>query len=641
MTKTFFMIIVLGIMISLPGQNNNIKDSLIESLENASDTSKYAIYREIYFELYEINADSAKGYVDEAIKLAKEENNTSEYAFFVYAKATLYKTEGGELDTAIDLYLEAYNLALQLKDSTLAIKCLNNRGATYLDQGNFELAGKDFFKALRWAEKFNLINEESKVFTNIGYLFLKQSDWEKSILYFNKSIEKKKQLKDLKGMALVYNNIGISYYYLNVLDSVLVSFHRSLDIYIQLNDRKGQARPLFNIGEIYAIKGDYATALEYYKKSLAIEKEFDYKFGYANSLVYIGEIYKELGNYEEAIHYQRQGITILKNIKANYELKDAYNVLHQTFLQMNRYDSALVYYKKMTELQDSIFTLDKAQQIAELEAVYQTKKKENEILLLEQQQEKEKYFRIILLSAIVGLLIFLGFLIFYLKLQAKTSVERTLASEQKKQFKAVLEAQENERKRLAEELHDNVGPLLSLTQLYLTELNESKGINIPDDKDLLIKSQEIINEASNETRNISHNLMPGVLVQLGLVPAMRELLNKLNSTHKFELNFESGTISDRYKETIEITYYRILQELLNNIIKHAQATKISVNILVEDEKLILIVEDNGRGFNTNNMKSASGIGWKNIFSRLTVISGQVFVDSDEKGTRVKISSPLQ
>ncbi len=639
MARTLTLFFILGFAYLLKAQKSHVTESLIESFDLDTIDSKYDVYRNIYLKIFETHADSALMFVNEALNYAEAENNLAEYNFFCYAKAKILKHKG-KLEDAIDLYVKSYHEAMELGDSVLAIKCLSGRGATYIDLGDFELAGADFFTALNWAEKYHLTRLESQVHTNIGMLFLKQNEWEKSIYYFNKSIEKKKELNDLKGMALIYNNIGISYYYLNILDSVLVSFNRSLDMYIMLGDKKGQTRPLFNIGEIYAVKGDYIKALEYCKKSLDIEKAIDYKLGYANSLVYIGDIYTELGKYDEAINHQHQGISILKEIKASSELKDAYFSLYNTYLQMNRLDSALVYYINMSELKDSIFSLDKVQQIAELEAVYQTKKKENEILLLEQQRDKERYYRIILLSAIMVLIAFVVFLIFYLKLHSKTSVERALANEQKKQFRAVLEAQENERKRLAEELHDNMGPLLSLAQLYLTELNDSEGINLPDDKDLLLKSQEILNEVSNETRNISHNLMPGVLVQLGLVPAIRQLLDKLKAVHKFDLYFEPQN-ADRYDETIEITYYRIVQELINNIIKHAQATKIGVDILIENEKLNLIVEDNGKGFNTKSVKSATGIGWKNIFSRLTLIGGQVFVDSDEKGTRVKISSPLK
>ena len=455
-----------------------------------------------------------------------------------------------------------------------------------------------------------------------------------------KSIQLKIQLNDLKGMALLYNNIGISYYYLDIIDSVLISFERSLEMYERLGDRKGQTRPLFNIGEIYSIKGDYNKALEYYKRSMQIEKEIGMNLGHATSLVYIGQVYANIDSFNVALAYQRKGIEKLKEINAANELKDAYNSIHETFRLMNQVDSAFAYYKAMSTIKDSLFTLNKSKQISELETIYQTEKKENEILRLESARERDRNLKIILISTAAGLIMIIAFLWFYLKLYARTSVERALAKEQTKQFKVVLEAQESERKRLARELHDNVGPLLSLIQLYITELQESSDIIKEDEKELLQKSSEVIQEASTETRSISHNLMPGVLIQLGLIPAIRELLNKLNAANKYQINFNSADIKDRFNENIEITNYRILQELLNNIMRHAQATEINIKLSKTKESLNMLVSDNGRGFDTSSVNLASGIGWKNIRSRLSLINGKVKISSSQKGTNVNIISPI-
>jgi two-component system NarL family sensor kinase len=182
-------------------------------------------------------------------------------------------------------------------------------------------------------------------------------------------------------------------------------------------------------------------------------------------------------------------------------------------------------------------------------------------------------------------------------------------------------------KRIAGELHDSVGPLLSLTQLYISDLSDSIDAKNEEDKVLLDKSQKILQEACDETRNISHNLMPGVLIRLGLVSAMRELINKVKGSNQFDISFESDKIESRFDEGIEITYYRVLQELLNNIIKHAGANNIKVSLHQQEDSLNLCVSDNGKGFNIQATRKStrywlekyllkSFIGWRENKTKL-------------------------
>jgi two-component system NarL family sensor kinase len=638
MKKTSLFIFLLVVPVILVLSNSKV-DSLYKQLQIADDSVKYLIYENIYRELRYQNTDSAIWILDEALEFSDKNNRPDKIAVFYNCYGHVYE-HVGEIDLSMDYFQRSYDILYQLGEFENAVISLNNLGAMLMDAAKYDQAGERLFQALSISDSLNFVERKSITLHNIGMLFHHQQQWEKAIAYYEKAIIINKELQKLKSVALQYNNIGIIYYYMGIMDSVLVNFERSLDMYIALGDKKGQTRPLFNIAEIYSEKGEYSKALDYYERSIQLEKELGYKKGYAESMVYIGNLYAQLNNFNKALSYQREGLEILEELKYPREIADAYQALSETFRKMDMYDSALVYYISMSAIKDSLFTVEKSKQISELEAIYENEKKEKEILQLEKVKSRDKFFKSILIAVVVIMIMLVVFLIIYSKMREKTALQKAKNLQQTTQFKAVIEAQENERKRIAGELHDSVGPLLSLTQLYISDLSDSIDAKNEEDKVLLDKSQKILQEACDETRNISHNLMPGVLIRLGLVSAMRELINKVKGSNQFDISFESDKIESRFDEGIEITYYRVLQELLNNIIKHAGANNIKVSLHQQEDSLNLCVSDNGKGFNIQQLEKVQGIGWKNIYSRVSLVGGKIKLNSGIKGTNVEIVTPV-
>ncbi len=276
--------------------------------------------------------------------------------------------------------------------------------------------------------------------------------------------------------------------------------------------------------------------------------------------------------------------------------------------------------------------------------IYETEKKDNEILKLERERDQKRTQTAILITLIILSTLISIIIVFYYKAKNKTLVMNTITAEQKKQFSAVLKAQEDERKRIAGDLHDSVGPLLSVSQLYIGDVAGFKGLDI-ETSQTIEKAIKVLNNATNEVRDISHNLMPGVLVRSGLAPACRDLLRRVLETKCAEITFNTGELVEkdkRYHDSIEIGFYRILQELINNILKHAKATKIHIELEQLDDQLVLIVIDNGIGFSPHNLEKANGIGLQNINSRLSLINGQIHIRSSKnEGTEIQVTAPIE
>jgi len=189
----------------------------------------------------------------------------------------------------------------------------------------------------------------------------------------------------------------------------------------------------------------------------------------------------------------------------------------------------------------------------------------------------------------------------------------------------MISGQEAERGRIARDLHDGLGGLFSTVKMYFSSLGHRQP-EITDD-DLYKKSVELIESAGNEVRKIAHNLMPEVLLKFGLISAVEELCKQINKGGVIKVSFQSYNMEERLASSTEIMLYRILQELLNNILKHAEATYVIVQFNRHEEKLNVIVEDNGRGFNAKSTSKGNSIGLETIKTRVNYLRGELNIDS--------------
>lgn len=224
---------------------------------------------------------------------------------------------------------------------------------------------------------------------------------------------------------------------------------------------------------------------------------------------------------------------------------------------------------------------------------------------------------------------------YYLINRERNYLQNAVIAEQNKGLKAVFEATEEERKRIAKDLHDGVGQQLSALKRGFEELSSKLEGDVQSET---VQLKTLVDEAAAETRSISHQMMPRALTELGLVPAIEDSLNKSLGYTSIKFEFEHYNLKERYDERKEVAIYRIMQELINNVIKHSKATFVSVQLFESKSNLILMVEDDGQGLKQQNRE---GSGLLNIKNRLSVFEGKVNIGSSgSSGMIATISIPL-
>ena len=249
--------------------------------------------------------------------------------------------------------------------------------------------------------------------------------------------------------------------------------------------------------------------------------------------------------------------------------------------------------------------------------------------------------------ALVVLITFsITFVIYYKQKQAeqKIAIQELKAEMQRELLESSLEVQEVERRRIAKDLHDEVGAMLSVTKMSFNQLLR-KIDNSADLKTQGKHTKELLDESISQVRRISKELVPSTLEDFGLISAIDEFIQKIHiaSGVLFIFNYEGIEDTQRYDNKIELTIYRIAQELVNNALKHAEAEEIALKLSAELNKLVFVFTDNGKGFDIEAVKKdyKSGLGLRNIQSRLSVVNGDLTINSTlGNGTHTKIEIPL-
>jgi signal transduction histidine kinase len=255
------------------------------------------------------------------------------------------------------------------------------------------------------------------------------------------------------------------------------------------------------------------------------------------------------------------------------------------------------------------------------------------------------------LTVIVGVMIVLlmavfiiVFVVFYQRKQLQQRVNWQVIEEsyQSQLLEASLRGQEAERRRIADDLHDDIGTLLSATRLNLAHALRSFQ-NPGDAEKLVIQSKALLDDAISNVRKLSQSLKPSSLDSFGLSAALEEFAQKMTQRTSVEINFEEKSKMPKLIPAFELTLYRIAQELVGNSLRHANASRINIYLYIQNMKIILIVQDNGIGFNWEfvQQQGKSGYGLKNIESRLRIMNGSfVFGEPDGVGTKTTIIIPL-
>ncbi|WP_298896795.1 ATP-binding protein [uncultured Psychroserpens sp.] len=535
----------------------------------------------------------------------------------------------------------------------------------YLNKGEYilkksissdSLAFKNFKKALNLAEKYDNNIFACEALKKIKKYLFKFYLLNEKLDFYNE-IHKDYSYDSFEEYKVEFYALGskMQKYY-----SGNKSEKPKLSDYLILNKYANNSSSDYNRAEAYQLLGAYYwnfnikidSSFYYYDlaESIYSSKNY-YKYKEKNSEININraKLLHDLNRYNETIDLLENNLHTTNNqIK-----RSAYQLLYDVYFKTNQFKKSSEILLKKEQFLDSLKTNEHQIKISEYQIQYKTEKKEKENFQLKANNLKSESKRKQNENIAIGLggTLALGSIIALL-LYKNTKRKQKLAEQEKEletqklttvlkeqeltAIDAMIEGQEKERQRIANDLHDDLGGLMATVKLHFNALKDKQT------PELYAKTNELIDEAYEKVRTVAHAKNSGVIAKQGLLKAISEMAEKISTANKITIDVIDHGLENRLENSLELTIFRIIQELVTNIIKHANATEATIHITNHDDSLNIMVEDNGKGFNPSQVtKTKKGMGISSIDKRVAHLDGSMTIESEQnKGTTIIIDIPL-
>lgn len=639
------LLILLFCQISFGQETVKNIDSLLVVLKTAqNDTTKVQLYQKISGHYNVTHLDSAKAFAEKGIELAKQ----LEYPLGQWINLN---TLGNyyERKTNYPEALKQYNLALDIIKKINSTKgfavVLNNIATIHIKKGEYDEALRLMFEALKAEEKLNNQNGVAQAYNNIGIIYYYIQDFDKTTHYLKRALEIQEELGNFDGLINGYNNIGAIRIYQEKYQEAIVTYEKALSISIKIDDKMYQAVALSNIAICWTKMKKYIKAEEFFEQSLAIRDEIKDFDGKANSLVNMGELFFKQKKYNKAEKYVNQGLEIAKKHNLKKVKETGFAHLSEIYEAKGNYKKANVYLMEFLAVKDSLLNENNAKIIAEVETKYETEKKEKEIL--EQQiqlVEKDKQvsqknyviFGSLALAFILGLL---GYLFYNQQKLKNTQLQK---EGELKTALAKIETQnklQEQRLRISRDLHDNIGAQLTFIissidnlKYGFSDIGEKLSTKLTGISFFTTQTIYELRDtiwAMNKTNITFEDLQ-------GRIANFIDNAKKASEKTAFSFKIASGVNQHNTFTSVQgMNIYRIIQEAVNNSLKYSEASKVSVEIKEENSNYRIIINDNGNGFNIDEVKLGNGL--NNMKKRAHDLGGEVAFNSKlGEGTTVTL-----
>ena len=595
------------------------------------------------------DSDLAYSYLNTAYKTSFELKNDSLKARVFCNLGYYYCIKKNNIEATKNL-LKSIEFSRKTKYYKMWSSSYNQLGLIALENDNHDKALQYYLQALQISEKQDIPVIKSRVLTNLGYLNYVLKDTLKALSYYNQNIQFAEKYS-------FYNQISFScqmaasLYKQKDRKKAMDYFNKALSVVKKERNLVIELNLYINLSDFYLNdpkNNGLKEAYFYLKKAVEVQNQVADKSPEFYINFNFGGYYYNVNKFDLAIDYYNKALDLAKNNAYSSEKLGLYKSVSNCYVAKQDYQKALLFEKKYTKLNDSIFNVEKSKTFTEIQTKFEVDKKNLKIELLTKekkiQSDRKRTILIVSIVLLISLLIVVLFLRNRIQTQKIISAKENeihsqeiirLEQEQEiKRIKGVIEGQDIERNRLAKEIHDGIGGSLAGIKLQLAQVNS----NLNDERIDAILNQ--MTNAFNELRAISHNLSFNFLKNKNLEVLINQLKAEYQNRKEFEIDVfiypENSLVSltDRIKNQV----YRIIQELMNNISKHANARQVTLNFTKHDGLLNIIVEDDGVGFDEINK---TGIGLANIKERLSEINGTIFIESAlEKGVTIIIDIPI-
>ena len=622
-------------------------------------------------------SSEAISYYNKSLELGQKFNNKKSVAITYNNLGTLY-VQTGDLVKATVFLLKGLAIREEIKDQKGIANVSANLSVLYKELKKYDEAITYAGNAITIYKQLNLPVDVGRVYVNLGLIANRQKKYTEAEKYYEEALQRFKSTTYTRGLESVYNNLGLVLKNQNKTDKALENYTAAYQLALASADKQAQAIVLNEMGDLALMKNDFALSEKYLLQALKLAEEINYLELEKDANETLANLYKQEADYEKAYVYQvkfnllsdsilaKDKVKIIEDVKGKYETEkkelkitvlsksDSIKSLQIDNQQIAIIDNLLKITNQKLELstaglhlkEDSLVIKSKEKIILQKEL--DAKDKEQRITILSKEKKikelqlKSRNNTIAGISVFTLLLALSGYLFYQRKqVQQKSVLQQEIFKQQGLAMQGILEAEEKERKRIASDLHDGVGQLMSAAWLNLQAFKQQAIHASETQQQLFNKSMALVDESCKEVRSVSHNMMPNALLQKGLINAVREFIQQISSK-KISINLQTDGLHKPIPNHVEMVLYRVIQESVNNVIKHAAASNLDISINQEADGIDVMVEDNGKGFDTAAVKQNDGIGLSNIKNRVQYLKGTVEWNSTRgNGTLVAIHIPIE
>ncbi|MBS1634945.1 MAG: tetratricopeptide repeat protein [Bacteroidetes bacterium] len=618
-------------------------DSLLMLVKSTNDDSmKVKWLNDAAWETMYSDQDLTLSRARQALAIASRTKNP-------YSLSDSYNTIGvfyyitSAFDSSIIYCEKSLAIRLKLNDKRGLVSSYNNLGGAKKELGDYKAETECYFKALKYAEEIKDSAYQSAIINNIADAFLRQKQYKQSETYNLKSLAIRVARHDIKGQISCYINLGTTLYWQK-------EYKRSEEYFREAEKLLGINADSYLIAKFHA---NYAALLKdtgrerEALKHIKLSIEENDRIGNRNSnlvnYINIASISEALGQHKEAQQEYMQALSIARETGSLQWQRQSYLGIATTSYALGQYKQAYENHLEYTTLKDSLQNQETEELITETEAKYKVEKKENEIQLLKQKEQirmlemKEQELRLgrrnvwLLISGIVIILLILTGYFYISRQRIKAEAMRRAAA---------LEAEEKERMRIARDIHDDLGSGLSKIK-FMAELVASQKDVGPETSRQIQSVTETATQLVDNMRDLIWVLNPENTTLDTLVSRIREYSTEYLSDFPLELETripEHLPVLNLTKEAYRNIFF-IVKESLQNIVKHARATRVDLSVKADEHGLEIIITDNGIGMDLQSL-TAKGNGLRNIQTRATAVGGRSDIQAKPgKGVRSVFAFP--
>ncbi len=591
--------------------------------------------------------DTARVIMMKCIRINETNGDSNDLADSYVSFANIVRRQS-DFDSAILYYRRSLSIYASLQNVKGMIKAYNALGIIYKHQAAYDSAAYYYLETLRLSEAINYDIAISASLINLGKVYMLVGDYEKARKYNLRSIEHNKTDSNIDFLALAYTNLGIIAYDLKNYDSALIWYQQALAMQEKIGNQIGMNNLYNNIGNVYKEKRWYNSAISYYDKALLAFKNIGYPEGITNTLMNKATALADAGRTDESQQLYDSCLVIARSTGDIDLQKDLFLNKYDIYKKVGDYKNALESQAAYYQLKDSIDLAYTQAAIAELSMKYEDEKYQANILSLTNENlqkdldlRKRTSQRNVYLVTGIGVILLSLLLLRFYRHKRTIALQRITQLEGERKLLAarfLVEGQEEERKRIAKDLHDGLGVLLATARMQFSGIRDANREN----KLLIEKAGRLLEQAATDVRRISHNMMPGLLVKFGFFEAAEALIEQVDDTGRIRASIYIEGAPHRFDEKTEIMLYRILQEMVNNTLKHAGAAGIRVEIQIMQQGIRMIYEDNGKGFDVDEKLNSQSIGLNSIQSRVNYLGGVLNIKSAPgRGVKFTVEVPTK